>query len=462
MIPGSAFALAATEHPLAQAVHGRLEAALAAPGVLYDFETLRPCFHPEAAGVLLLVAGQPADVPAIRYLVQEVNLRQLPVSLLVLVAPGCRNEDFSGLDDYVTRRLRWPEQGDACIDFLRKSQAPPWHSAGTGSPPLTEQVARRLVGHTPSLAPLVEPLSLAASHDVPVLLSGETGTGKTYLARLIHDHSPRRRERFLTVSCGALAHTLIESEFFGHVKGAFTGAEQDKEGKFAAAGDGTLLLDEIDALALEAQSNLLRVLETAEFEPVGSNQTQVCRARIIAASNWNLDEAVAGGKFRQDLYYRLNVMSFQLAPLRDRVRDVAPLVRAFTARYARKFHKELFEISAEAMAALERFPWPGNIRQLENLLQQAVLVSNGPRLLISDLPAAVQTYAPVTADERAGDFTLARNRCEHERRVIQRALINSGNSRTRAAHALGISRVTLYKKMRKYGLLDAPLEPTQV
>jgi transcriptional regulator with PAS, ATPase and Fis domain len=337
-----------------------------------------------------------------------------------------------------------------------------WHGTDEASLHLAGQVARRLVGYTPSLAPLVEPLALAASHDVPVLLAGETGTGKTYLARLIHDHSPRRDDRFLTVSCGALAHTLIESEFFGHVKGAFTGAEQDKEGKFAAAGDGTLLLDEIDALALEAQSNLLRVLETGEFERVGCNQTQVCRARIIAASNWNLEEAVARGKFRQDLYYRLNVMSFQLPPLRDRPQDIPPLVRAFTARYARKFHKELFEISPEALAALERFPWPGNIRQLENLLQQAVLVSSGPRLLLTDLPAAVQTYAATADEPRAEAFTLARNRCEHERLVIQRALANSGNSRTRAAHALGISRVTLYKKMRKYGLLDAPLEATEV
>jgi hypothetical protein len=279
----------------------------------------------------------------------------------------------------------------------------------------------------------------------------------------IHDCSPRKAERFLVVPCGALSTNLVESEFFGHTKGAFTGADRPKVGKFAAAGNGTLLLDEIDSLGFEQQANLLRVIETGEYEPVGSNETQICTARIIAASNWNLDEAVERGKFRRDLYYRLNVMSFHLPRLRERVQDIAPLVRGMAARFSTKFHKALLDISIEAMGALEAFPWPGNIRQLENVVQQAVLVSSGPQLLLQHLPAPVQDVGVVSdnGDHNGSSESLFHNREIAERSIIQGALVSSGYSRTRAANALGISRVTLYKKMKKYGLMDDPLQSSK-
>jgi transcriptional regulator with PAS, ATPase and Fis domain len=307
---------------------------------------------------------------------------------------------------------------------------------------------------------LVHRVALAAGHDVTVLLTGETGTGKTFLARLVHECSPRQAEPFLAVPCGALSANLIASEFFGHVKGAFTGADRAKTGKFAAVGEGTLLLDEIDTLAPVQQAGLLRVIETGEYEPVGSNETQVSRARLIVASNVNLEEAVEQGRFRQDLYYRLNVMSFHLPPLRERVQDVAPLVRAMTARFSRKFQKQVVEVHPEALAALESFPWPGNLRQLENVVQHAVLVSTGPELLVQHLPQPVQGHAlrgcingngPPTGD------SLLHNRQASERTLIQRVLESNGFSRGRAAGALGITRVTLYRKMKKYGLLDTPL-----
>jgi transcriptional regulator with PAS, ATPase and Fis domain len=251
---------------------------------------------------------------------------------------------------------------------------------------LEEVLAQTLAAHTPSLRSLVPQLALAAVHEVTALVTGETGTGKTFLARLIHDHSPRRRAPFFVVPCGALSASLIESELFGHARGAFTGADQAKAGKFTAAGRGTLLLDEIDAVGLAQQAKLLRILETGEFEPVGSNRTQQCQARIIAASNDNLEQAVAQGRFREDLYYRLNVMVFHLTPLRERKEDIAPLTRHLVDRFRLQFHRDVATISPQVVAALEEMPWPGNIRQLANVIQRAVLVCNGPELLLSHLP----------------------------------------------------------------------------
>jgi DNA-binding NtrC family response regulator len=218
--------------------------------------------------------------------------------------------------------------------------------------------------------------------------------GKTHLARLIHENSPRRGQPLHAVPLGALSGSLILSELFGHARGAFTGADQARVGKFTAAGRGTLLLDEIDAMALDTQAALLRVIEAGEFEPVGSNRTQRCLARIIAASNWDLEAAVARGKFGQDLYYRLNVVSFHLPPLRERRQDIEPLVRGMAACFAKRFGKPVWDVSPGALVALQSFPWPGNIRQLENAVLQAVLVCRGPELLREHLPIAVSQPAP--------------------------------------------------------------------
>ena len=311
----------------------------------------------------------------------------------------------------------------------------------------------RLLAQAPSLLPWLEQLALVAVHNVPVLLTGETGTGKSYLARLIHHCSPRRDHRFLTVPCAALSVNLIESELFGHVRGAFTGADVTKVGKFEAAGEGTIFLDEIDTLSLEAQSGLLRIIETGEYEPVGSNETRMSKARVIVASNWDLEGAVKAGKFRADLFYRLHVMAFHLPPLRERLQDIDPLVREMLGRFAGRFHKSLCAISPKALAALKAFPWPGNIRQLENVLQQAVLVSNGPELKQEDLPHLVQDYPSVKDRARLHDSsTLFHNREVAERHLIQRALANNGFNRVETARSLGISRVTLYKKMKRHGI----------
>jgi DNA-binding NtrC family response regulator len=255
---------------------------------------------------------------------------------------------------------------------------------------LARAIEHQLAAATPSLLPLVEQILLAATSDVTAVLTGETGSGKTFLARLIHDYSPRRAECFTVVPCGAMVSSLFASELFGHVRGAFTGADRPRVGRLESAGGGTILLDEIDTVEREQQTALLRVVETGEYEPVGSHQTRVCNARLIVASNRDLESEVKEGRFREDLWYRLSVLPIHLPPLRERVPDIGPLARQMAANFCRKLNKVPVQISPEALAALERFPWPGNIRQLENVVQQAVFMSDGPVLLRRHLPKPVQ------------------------------------------------------------------------
>jgi DNA-binding NtrC family response regulator len=459
---GSRLALVAEDPALTNAIATHLQKTLGQSALICRFDTIPDQLGPDTDGVLILASASAAGAKQVLRLVQEIAIQKWPPTILVLAGQGPDRGKHSGfLAAHVAQELRWPEDASLLAGLVRERLGRGSVFPGPEDRSLEGRIAQRLLCWTPSLLPLVDRIALAGSHDVTVLLTGETGTGKTHLARLMHESSSRKDHGFLTVPCGALAANLVESELFGHAKGAFTGADRPKVGKFAAAGNGTLLLDEIDALSLEHQAKLLRVLETGEFEPVGSNETHQCTARIIVASNWNLEEAVECGKFRQDLYYRLNVMSFHLPPLRERVRDIGPLVRGTAARFNHKFQKDLFDIHPDAMAALEAFPWPGNIRQLQNVVQQGVLLSSGPELRPCHLPQAVQEVASrVTSARAASGESLLRNRELAERNLIQRVLVNSGYSRARAAHSLGISRVTLHKKMKKYVLMDVPLQST--
>jgi DNA-binding NtrC family response regulator len=463
---GQRLALVADDPRVAAAVQAHLQRSLGQAPFVCNFQSVRKHLGRDTDGLLLLAAVTPANADSIVRLVQEIYLRQLPPIILLVEADTFPDgQELAGLDPYVAHRLRWPADAEQLVGLVQDRVSRVCPFLATRAETVSDVVRRQLLAMTPSLVPLVERIAIAAKHDVTVLLTGETGTGKTFLARLMHDCSPRQPHPFLTVPCGALPANLVESAFFGHVKGAFTGADRAKVGKFEAAGEGTILLDEIDTLGLEHQAALLRVIESGEYEPVGSNETHVCRARIIVASNWDLEEAVERGRFRQDLYYRLNVISFHLPPLRERVQDIAPLVRGMAARFNTKFRKDLFDISPEALAALECFPWPGNIRQLENVVQQAVLLSSGPELLAEHLPPLVREQTPSAApalvngnghangNGHHGPDSLEHNREVLERNIIQRALANNGYSRIRTATALGISRVTLYKKMMKYGLM---------
>src|SRR6202011_5370232 len=401
---------------------------LGQPAFQCGFDTIRDHLARDTDGLLLVAAVTPADSKPLAGVVQDICLQKLPPVLLLLQSNQVLDEQLAHLDPYVARRLRWPEDSATLAQIARDRHGRGREFTGTRDENLEELLTGKLLAQTPSLLPLVERIALAANHDVTVLLNGETGTGKTFLARLVHEHSPRKQFRFLTVPCGAITANLVESEFFGHVKGAFTGADRPKVGKFAAVGDGTLLLDEIDTLGLEQQATLLRVIETGEFEPVGSIETQKCSGRLIVASNLDLEGAVERGRFRPDLYFRLNVMSFHLPPLRERIQDIAPLARGMAVRFNRKFNKKLFDIHPEAMAALEAFSWPGNLRQLENVLQHAVLVSSGPELRVDHLPAAVQEAAAPfnSAEEFGANESLHHQRDVIEKNVIQRALMTNG------------------------------------
>ena len=310
---------------------------------------------------------------------------------------------------------------------------------------------------TPSVFPMVEELRVAAAHDVTLLLIGETGAGKTFLARTIHELSPRAGKRFLTVACGALPPDLIESELFGYVKGAFTGADVDKPGKFAAAEDGTLLLDEIDVLAPDQQAKLLRVIETGEYEPVGSNETRISRARLIVASNVDLAQLVEQGKFRRDLYYRLNMLSFFVPPLRERPYDVEYLARRFAIQQARSLGITLRGIEPAFLAALRNYSWPGNVRELENIIRRAVLYCRDGVLRVNDLPSMLRPQSshdlPTTVPDIPVRWTLEKRLEEAERQILEETLRRHGYRRIETARELGISRITLYHKMKKYGLL---------
>ncbi|MGD0971145.1 MAG: sigma-54 dependent transcriptional regulator [Desulfobaccales bacterium] len=299
-----------------------------------------------------------------------------------------------------------------------------------------------LVGQSPPMLQLFETIVDVAQSDATVLLTGETGTGKELVARSIHAQSPRCYGPFIAINCGAFTEHLLESELFGHEKGAFTDASYTKKGRLEMAHGGTLFLDEVGDISIKMQIDLLRVLETREFTRVGGTVLLHSDFRVIAATHQDLQEGIRKKTFRQDLYYRLNVIHVQVPPLRERPEDIPLLAQHFLRRYATETNKKVDSILPEAMEAMRRYSWPGNVRELENALERAVVVGKGRQLKPADLPFVVG------AEEEVAGLSLE----DMERRYIAQVLASAKGHISNAAKVLRINRTTLYHKIKKYGL----------
>lgn len=311
-----------------------------------------------------------------------------------------------------------------------------------------------IIGHDYKMLRMFDLIESVAETRTTVLILGESGTGKTMTARAIHQLSDRRDQPFVEVACGALPENLLESELFGHAAGSFTGATHDKEGKFLAADGGTIFLDEIATAPTSLQVKLLRVLQDREFEPVGSNTTQKVDVRLILATNANLEEMVESGEFREDLYYRINVINVTQPPLRERIGDIPLLVDHFLEEFNEYTGKRIQGFDEDAMHFMQRYSWPGNVRELVNVVERAVVLSKADFVSAADLPEKLRQ-----TDQQASRFVMpaAGNNlksamAQPERQIIVDALEANGWNRQNTAKMLGINRTTLYKKMKKYDI----------
>jgi DNA-binding NtrC family response regulator len=311
-----------------------------------------------------------------------------------------------------------------------------------------------IVGRDYKMLRLFDLVESVADTRTTVLILGESGTGKTITARAIHQLSERRDQPFVEVSCGALPDSLLESELFGHVAGAFTGANHDKVGKFLQASGGTIFLDEIATASPGLQIKLLRVLQDREFEPVGGTKTHKVDVRLILATNSNLEEMVREGKFREDLYYRINVISITQPPLRERIGDIPILIAHYLEHFNTQTGKKIECFDDNAMQMLQRYSWPGNVRELVNVIERCVVLSKAPVVTASDLPEAIRREELARADFSScgPGANLKSALAMPERQIILDALDSHGWNRQETARALGINRTTLYKKMKKYGI----------
>jgi DNA-binding NtrC family response regulator len=308
-----------------------------------------------------------------------------------------------------------------------------------------------LVGNSEAIRKVTQISDEVARSEVTVLIEGESGTGKEIVARSIHLKSARAEKPFISVNCAALPEQLLEAELFGHVKGAFTGAIADKPGRFQLADSGTLFLDEIGDLSAKGQGDLLRVLEDGTFRMVGGTKLMRVNVRVVAATNKTLQQAVATGKFREDLLYRLQIVPIIIPPLRERAEDIPMLVESFLEHFATKHQRRRKTLSAEALQLCQRFPWPGNVRQLRNLIERLVITCKNATISGSDLPDFLRAH-----DRNATTFTIRPGMlvAEVEKLLIRQTLVHVTANRADAAKLLGISRRSLQYKLRQYGLLE--------
>ncbi|MEJ2215270.1 MAG: sigma 54-interacting transcriptional regulator [Gemmatimonadota bacterium] len=395
------------------------------------YEVLRSDLCHEACPIRHTVeTGKP--VAGLVVYITDAEDRKVPVSISTALFRDAQGRLMGGVETF--RDLRQ-------IEALKK-QVEKSYTAGD------------IVSRNSRVGDLLDMLPVVAESDSTILIRGETGTGKELLARAVHNLSPRKKGPFVAVNCGCFPETLVDSELFGYEKGAFTGADRAKVGRFARAENGTLFLDEVGNLALPVQAKLLRVLQERTYEPLGGTRTLQTNARIVAATNQDLAAMVEEGTFRQDLYYRINVIQLDLPPLRERPEDVLPLIRHFIRQLALLHEKDIEGVTPEALRILMAHDYPGNIRELENIVEHGFVLAAGPLIGIEHLPRwLVETKQEVIP-------TDSLENCE--RRVILSALERNEGNRASTAEELGMHKSTLYRKMRRLGLLssDASVEPT--
>jgi two-component system response regulator HydG len=309
----------------------------------------------------------------------------------------------------------------------------------------------KILGRSPAMNSLFETMALVAPSEATLLIEGESGTGKELIANAIHQNSPRSERPLIKVNCAALPETLLESELFGHEKGAFTGAIARRQGRFQLAHKSSIFLDEIGEMAPTTQAKILRVLQEREFEPVGSTQTIKVDTRIIAATNKNLKEEIDQGHFREDLYYRINVVVLPVPSLGERREDIPLLADFFLKQYAKKNHRSIHGFTPRAVDLLMRHDWPGNVRELENIVERAVIMSRGDMITPLEFPEIIKELDMDGQASRV-DLTPGRSLKEVEKDMILRTLDETGGNRTHAAKQLGISRRTLQLKLKEYGI----------
>jgi DNA-binding NtrC family response regulator len=354
-----------------------------------------------------------------------------------------------GADDYIAKgRLQIDELELRIARSLRQQ------NLETENVALRQQLEvkfglEHIIGESPAMKEIFEIVQQVAPTRATILLGGESGTGKEVFAKAIHQASPRARQAFVAVHCAALSPTLLESELFGHEKGAFTGAYERRLGRFEQAQGGTLFLDEIGEIDAALQVKLLRFLGERTFERVGSNKTQTADVRLITASNKNLAEEVKAGKFREDLFFRLKVVEINLPPLRDRAGDVPLLAQSFLREFARENDKPVTDFTVDALQLMLHYAWPGNVRELRTAVEHAVVLSRGEKITARDLPASLRAGpAGATPAAKPNALTLK----EAEQQLIERALKETGGNRTLAARKIGMSRRTFHRKLHLYHL----------
>ena len=405
-----------------------------------NFDVMLTDFRlPNEDGMKLIARAKSLPKPPICILMTAYGSEELAVNAMK-----------QGADDYIAK-------GRLQIDELemRIARALKHQTLETENVSLRKQLDSKfglenIIGESPAMKEIFEIVQQVAPTRATVLIGGESGTGKELIAKALHQLSPRARQPFVTVHCAALAPTLLESELFGHERGAFTGAHERRIGRFEQAQGGTLFLDEIGEIDATIQVKLLRFLGERTFERVGSNKTLTADVRLVAATNKNLEELVKAGKFREDLFFRLRVVEIELPPLRERRGDIPLLAQSFLREFARENGKAVNDFTVDALEALMNFSWPGNVRELRTALEHAVVLSRGERITLRDLPSSTRGGGALNDAQLLPEKALTVK--DAEKQLIIRALKETDGNRTRAAQKIGMSRRTFHRKLHEYHL----------